>query len=74
MAEEAIVRISLLVQGYPPIIGGAEQSVCELAEGLAGLGHSVSVITLWHKGLKETGARPVPAVAYARRKHEEVNG
>lgn len=42
------MRVLLLAQFYPPIIGGEEQHVKTLAQVLAGRGHSVSVATLRH--------------------------
>lgn len=47
------MRILLLSDLYPPIIGGLEQHVQSLAHGLASRGHQVSVATLWQEGLAE---------------------
>ena len=47
------MRILLLAQFYPPIMGGVERHVQSLGAGLAARGHDVSVATLWHKGLPE---------------------
>ena len=44
------MRILLLAQFYPPLIGGIEQHVRNLGQALAALGHQVSVATNWHKG------------------------
>jgi glycosyltransferase involved in cell wall biosynthesis len=41
------VRILLLSQFYPPIIGGEERHVRNLGAALAGRGHTVSVATQW---------------------------
>lgn len=45
------LRVMLLAQFYPPIIGGEERHVRNLAQALAKRGHSVSVATLWQQGL-----------------------
>lgn len=47
------MRILLLSDLYPPIIGGLERHVQTLAKSLAGRGHEVTVATLWHEGLAE---------------------
>lgn len=47
------MRILLLAQFYPPIMGGVERHVASLGAGLAARGHDVSVATLWHKGQPE---------------------
>ncbi|MBI3738440.1 MAG: glycosyltransferase family 4 protein, partial [Chloroflexi bacterium] len=47
------MKILLLTQFYPPIMGGIERHVQALGAGLAARGHSVSIATLWHKGLAE---------------------
>jgi glycosyltransferase involved in cell wall biosynthesis len=47
------VRILLLSDLYPPIIGGIEQHVQNLGRALAGMGHSVAVATVWHDGRPE---------------------
>lgn len=44
------MRILLLSQFYPPIVGGEERHVRNLAAALAGRGHAVSVATLWYPG------------------------
>lgn len=40
------MRVLLLAQFYPPVIGGEERHVRNLAVGLAGVGHEVHVATL----------------------------
>lgn len=40
------MRILMLAQGYPPVIGGAEQYVRHLSLELARRGHSIAVVTL----------------------------
>ena len=45
------LRVMLLAQFYPPVIGGEERHVRNLAQALAKRGHSVSVATLWQQGL-----------------------
>jgi glycosyltransferase involved in cell wall biosynthesis len=45
------MRIVLLAQFYPPIIGGEERHVRNLAQALAKRGHSVAVATIWQQGL-----------------------
>src|SRR5258708_7414497 len=50
---EATMRILMLSQFYPPIIGGEEQSVRTLSTELVSRGHDVVVATLWHQGLAE---------------------
>src|SRR5579864_9116906 len=47
------MRILMLAQFYPPIIGGIEQHVHNLSIALAARGHDVSVATLWQEGLPE---------------------
>lgn len=47
------MRILMLAQFYPPIVGGIEQHVKSLGAALAARGHEVSVATLWHPGLPE---------------------
>ncbi len=47
------MRILMLSQFYPPIIGGEEQHVRSLSTGLVARGHDVAVVTLWHQGLAE---------------------
>jgi len=51
------MRIMLAAQWYPPIIGGEEGHVQGLATALAGLGHSVTVVTLHQLGLPEEEVR-----------------
>jgi len=45
------LRVMLLAQFYPPIIGGEERHVRNLAQALVKRGHQVSVATLWQDGL-----------------------
>lgn len=45
------MRILMLTDLYPPIIGGTELHVQNLSRALARRGHEVSVVTLWHDGL-----------------------
>ena len=47
------MRILMLTQFYPPIIGGEEQMVQDLSVELARRGHEVAVATLWHAGLSD---------------------
>jgi glycosyltransferase involved in cell wall biosynthesis len=44
------MRILLLTQFYPPIVGGEERHVRNLAVALAQNGHRVAVATLWYPG------------------------
>jgi glycosyltransferase involved in cell wall biosynthesis len=44
------MRILLLSQFYPPIVGGEERHVRNLAAALAQRGHQVGVATLWYPG------------------------
>jgi Glycosyltransferase Family 4 len=44
------MRILMLTQFYPPIIGGEERHVRNLSATLAELGHKVTVATLWVPG------------------------
>lgn len=44
------LRILLLTQFYPPVIGGEERHVRNLARALAGRGHQVAVATQAHDG------------------------
>ncbi|QKW48226.1 glycosyltransferase family 4 protein [Streptomyces buecherae] len=39
------MRIMLIAEKYPPVVGGGETHVHQLAEGLAGAGHDVTVVT-----------------------------
>jgi glycosyltransferase involved in cell wall biosynthesis len=45
------VRILMLAQFYPPIIGGEERHVRNLSLALQQRGHNVSVATIWQNGL-----------------------
>jgi glycosyltransferase involved in cell wall biosynthesis len=47
------MRILMLAQFYPPIMGGIERHVKNLGAALSARGHQVAVATLWHKGLPE---------------------
>jgi glycosyltransferase involved in cell wall biosynthesis len=47
------MRILMLSQFYPPIIGGEEQAVQTLSTELVSRGHEVAVATLWQQGLAE---------------------
>lgn len=47
------MRILMLSQFYPPIIGGEEQAVQSLSAELVSRGHDVAVVTLWQQGLAE---------------------
>lgn len=47
------MRILLLSQFYPPLIGGEERHVYNLGAGLAARGHEVSVATIWHQGMAD---------------------
>lgn len=44
------MRILMLTQFYPPIIGGVEQHVRNLSIELASHGHDVAVVTMRHEG------------------------
>lgn len=44
------MRILMLAQFYPPIMGGIERHVKNLSAALSARGHQVTVATLWHKG------------------------
>jgi glycosyltransferase involved in cell wall biosynthesis len=50
------MRVLMLAQFYPPVIGGEERHVLSLSEGLAARGHEVVVATMPHP------ARPMKAV------------
>src|SRR4051812_7974006 len=45
-----MMRILLLAQFYPPVVGGEERHVRNLAAALAQRGHEVTVATLWYPG------------------------
>jgi glycosyltransferase involved in cell wall biosynthesis len=45
------MRILMLTQSYPPVIGGIEQHVRNLGQELAARGHHVAVATLWQDGM-----------------------
>jgi glycosyltransferase involved in cell wall biosynthesis len=47
------MRILMLAQFYPPLIGGEERHVRNLSVELAARGHEVAVATLWQEGLEE---------------------
>lgn len=47
------MRILMLAQFYPPLIGGEERHVRNLSIELAARGHDVAVATLWQEGLEE---------------------
>lgn len=47
------MRILMLTQFYPPLIGGEERHVRNLSIELAARGHEVAVATLWQEGLAE---------------------
>jgi len=47
------MRILMLSDLYPPIIGGLERHVQTLGNSLASRGHEISVVTLAHEGLAE---------------------
>lgn len=47
------MRILMLTQFYPPLIGGEERHVRNLSIELAARGHEVAVATLWQEGLEE---------------------
>ncbi len=47
------MRILMLAQFYPPIIGGEERHVRDLSIELAARGHEVAVATLWQAGVPE---------------------
>ncbi|MBV9354695.1 MAG: glycosyltransferase family 4 protein [Chloroflexi bacterium] len=45
------MRILMLTDLYPPIVGGTEQHVRALSSELGARGHEVAVATLWQQGL-----------------------
>ncbi|MEO8392893.1 MAG: glycosyltransferase family 4 protein [Chloroflexota bacterium] len=47
------MRIMMLPQFYPPIIGGEERFAHDLSMSLARRGHDVSVVTLWQPGMSD---------------------
>lgn len=47
------MRIMMLTQFYPPLIGGEERFTRDLSRLLAAKGHDISVMTLWQDGLPE---------------------
>jgi glycosyltransferase involved in cell wall biosynthesis len=47
------MRVLMLIDLYPPFLGGAQQHVQTLGRTLAARGHDVAVATLWHEGLPE---------------------
>ncbi len=47
------MRILMLTQFYPPIIGGEERHVRDLSIELTKRGHDVTVATLWKEGMPE---------------------
>ncbi len=57
------MRIVMLTQFYPPVLGGLERHVKDLSEALAARGHDVAVVTLRQGGW---GEEMLP--------YEEING
>ena len=53
VGRRKLMKIVMLAQFYPPIIGGEERHVADLSIELAARGHDVSVVTLWYKGMPE---------------------
>ena len=51
------MRLLILNYEYPPLGGGAGRCAKYQAEGLAGLGHEVTVITTWYEGEPEVEER-----------------
>ncbi len=51
------MRIILLTQFFPPLIGGIERYVLNLGKSLVERGHQVAVVTLWHSTLPEQEVR-----------------
>jgi glycosyltransferase involved in cell wall biosynthesis len=47
------MRVLMLAQFYPPVIGGEERHVRNLSLALASRGHSVAVATIWQRGLQQ---------------------
>lgn len=47
------MRVLLLTEFFPPIIGGIERHVANLGRGLVARGHTVTVATVLHEGLPE---------------------
>ena len=47
------MRILMLSQFYPPIIGGGAIHVRSLSIELVSRGHDVAIVTLWHQGQAE---------------------
>ena len=47
------MRVLMLTQSYPPIIGGIEGHVQNLSRQLVANGHHVAVATLWQTGFQE---------------------
>lgn len=48
------MRVLMLAQFYPPVVGGEEQMVSRLSQALAARGHGISVATLWQEGAPDT--------------------
>ena len=47
------MKIMILTQFYPPLIGGEERFTRDLSHRLAARGHEVVVVTLWQDGLAD---------------------
>lgn len=47
------MKILMLAQFYPPLMGGIERHVQNLSQALVRRGHQVTVATLWHAPLSE---------------------
>jgi len=49
------MRILIVTDSYPPLIGGATRAAQQLSQQLVQRGHDVSVATAWQRGLPEQG-------------------
>jgi glycosyltransferase involved in cell wall biosynthesis len=68
------MRVLLLAQWYPPIIGGEELHVRNLATELARRGHVVTVATLAQKGLPESESHDGVDVIRLRASAQRLEG
>src|ERR1700738_320650 len=68
------MRILLLSQFYPPVIGGEERHVRNLGAALAQRGHDVSVGTLLHPGSPATEVGGKVRVHRLRRTLQRLSG
>ncbi len=60
------MRILLISDSYPPLVGGATRAAKQLADAMAERGHAVEVVTVWQPGAAEREAEGPVAVNRVR--------